>query len=73
MVCIVWFGGSMILDADGTSNLTGEKFIAFIVVFSQLLRPIQGISNSIGYMNKTKASIDRINTILNTDEKIHEV
>ena len=73
MVCIVWFGGSMILDADGTSNLTGEKFIAFIVVFSQLLRPTQGISNSIGYMNKTKASIDRINTILNTDEKIHEV
>jgi ATP-binding cassette, subfamily B, bacterial MsbA len=73
MVCIVWFGGSMILDGDGTSNLTGEKFIAFIVVFSQLLRPIQGISNSIGYMNKTKASIDRINTILNTDEKIKEV
>jgi subfamily B ATP-binding cassette protein MsbA len=73
MVCIVWFGGSMILDGDGTSNLTGEKFIAFIVVFSQLLRPIQGISNSIGYMNKTKASIDRINTILNTDEKIIEV
>ena len=72
MVCIVWFGGSMILDNDGTSDLTGEKFIAFIVVFSQLLRPIQGISNSIGYMNKTKASLERINTILDTDEKIIE-
>ena len=63
----------MILDANGTSSLTGEKFIAFIVVFSQLLRPIQGVATSIGYMNKTKASIDRINTILNTDEKIIEV
>lgn len=73
MVCIVWFGGSMILDANGTSSLTGEKFIAFIVVFSQLLRPIQGVATSIGYMNKTKASIDRINAILNTDEKIIEV
>jgi len=72
MVCIVWFGGSMILDNDGTSDLTGEKFIAFIVVFSQLLRPIQGISNSIGYMNKTKASLERINAILDTDEKIIE-
>ncbi len=72
MVCIVWFGGSMILDNDGTSDLTGEKFIAFIVVFSQLLRPIQGISNSIGYMNKTKASLERINAILDTDEKITE-
>lgn len=72
MVCIVWFGGSMILDNNGTSDLTGEKFIAFIVVFSQLLRPIQGISNSIGYMNKTKASLERINAILDTDEKIIE-
>jgi subfamily B ATP-binding cassette protein MsbA len=72
MVCIVWFGGSMILENKGTTDLTGEKFIAFIVVFSQLLRPIQGISNSIGYMNKTKASLERINAILETDEKIIE-
>jgi subfamily B ATP-binding cassette protein MsbA len=41
-------------------------------VFSQLLRPIQGIASSIGFLNKTKASQDRINDVLTTDEKIFE-
>jgi subfamily B ATP-binding cassette protein MsbA len=70
LVCIVWFGGGMIIDMQ--TDLTGGKFITFIVVFSQLLRPIQGIASSIGFLNKTKASQDRINDILNTDEKIFE-
>ena len=73
LVCIVWFGGGMILDNKPGTNLTGGEFIAFIVVFSQLLRPIQGVANSIGFLNKTKASQDRINEILNSDEKIFEV
>jgi len=73
LVCIVWFGGSMILDVEKDALLTGEKFIAFIVIFSQLLRPIQGVATSIGFLNKTKASQDRINEILNSDEKIIEV
>ena len=70
LVCIVWFGGSMIIDMQ--TDLTGGKFITFIVVFSQLLRPIQGIASSIGFLNKTKASQDRINDVLTTDEKIFE-
>ena len=73
MVCIVWFGGSMILDTKSESTLNGAEFIAFIVVFSQLLRPIQGISNSMGFINKAKVSLDRIHEILNSDEKIFEV
>ena len=71
MMCLVWFGGSMILSGDSIGNeLTGELFITFIIVFSQLLRPIQGISNSIANLNKSKASQDRINDIINLDEKI---
>ncbi len=70
LVCIVWFGGGMILDKQ--TDLTGAKFITFIVVFSQLLRPIQSIATAIGFLNKTKASQDRINEILSTDEKIFE-
>lgn len=72
MLGILWFGGSMILDAKNTSGLTGEEFLAFIVVFSQLLRPIQGIATSIGNLNKAKASQDRINAILQADERIYE-
>jgi subfamily B ATP-binding cassette protein MsbA len=73
MLCLVWFGGSMIIDMTSGTSLTGEVFLTFIIVFSQLLRPIQGISTNIGFLNKAKASQDRINEILNSDEKIVEV
>lgn len=72
MLGIVWFGGSMILDAKESNGLTGEEFLTFIIVFSQLLRPIQGIATSIANLNKAKASQDRINELLNADERIIE-
>jgi len=72
MICIVWYGGTMILDNEANS-LTGEEFIGFILVFSQLLRPIQGISTSVANINKAKASLERINEVLEADEKIMEV
>jgi len=73
MLSLVWFGGSMIIDMTADNTLTGEVFITFIIVFSQLLRPIQGISTNIGFLNKAKASQDRINEILDSDEKIIEI
>lgn len=73
MLSIVWYGGSLILDSTNSTGFDGSHFVAFIIVFSQLLRPIQGIAQSMANMNKAKASQDRINDILNTDEKIHDV
>jgi len=72
MIGIVWYGGTMILDGRATSGFTGPQFIGFILVFSQLLRPIQGVASSIANLNRSKASQDRINEILNADEKILE-
>jgi subfamily B ATP-binding cassette protein MsbA len=73
MMCLVWFGGKQILEGNqGGHALTGELFITFIVVFSQLLRPIQAVSSGIAVINKGKVSLDRINEILHSDEKIHE-
>jgi subfamily B ATP-binding cassette protein MsbA len=73
MMCLVWFGGSMILQTNEKQLLTGEVFITFVIVFSQLLRPIQGISSNITYLNKAKASLDRINEVLDADERIYEL
>lgn len=73
MICIVWYGGSLILDNPDGSNFTGQEFVAFIIVFSQLLRPIQGMARSVANLNKSKASQDRINDVLNADEQIYEV
>ena len=71
LMVIVWYGGSLILDTTN-SSLTAPQFITFIVIFMQLLVPIQGISSSISNLNKARASQDRINHILNTDEKIND-
>ncbi len=72
MLCIAWFGGKMILDSAGTGGLTGEEFVGFIIVFSQLLRPIQGVANSMAVLQKASISQNRINEILDSDEKIFE-
>jgi len=73
MLGLVWVGGSMILGSSTEQALTGKVFITFIIVFSQLLRPIQGISTCLANLNKAKASQDRINEILDWDEQITEV
>lgn len=69
MISIVWFGGSMILDGAG-DGFTGEEFIGFIVVFSQLLVPVQNIAKNSANLSKAKASQERIEEILTADEKI---
>ena len=71
MLLLVWFGGNLILDQKG-NGLTGEVFMTFIIVFSQLLRPIQGVSSSIANMTKATVSLERINNILEEDERIIE-
>jgi len=70
---LVWFGGNLILE--GSSNgegLTGELFITFIIVFSQLLRPIQSIANQAAVLQKARVSLDRVNDILSIKDHILE-
>ena len=70
MVLIVWYGGTMILDGESTSQFTGKEFIGFIIVFSQLLVPIQNIAKNFANLSKAKASQERIDEIMELDEKI---
>ncbi len=72
MVAMVWFGGSLILSND-YKEISGEQFIGFIIVFSQLVRPVQGMFTAWSYIKKGMASYERINEILHSDLKIHEV
>lgn len=72
MLIIVWYGGLLVLDINTNSTLTGPQFLGFILIFSQLTRPVSGIAKSIANLNKSSASQDRINEILNADEKIYE-
>lgn len=70
MVAIVWFGGRLILEEKG--DLTGEEFIGFIIVFSQLLRPIAGVANGIASFKKAEASLERIDEVLEIKDSILE-
>jgi len=70
MVCIVWFGGKLILEDKG--DLTGEQFVTFIIVFSQLLRPIAGIANGLTSFKKAEASLERIDEVLDIEDSILE-
>ncbi|MBK9191348.1 MAG: ABC transporter ATP-binding protein [Crocinitomicaceae bacterium] len=73
LISIVWFGGKIILEkGGGTSAMTGDEFIAFIIVFSQLLRPVSGIASGLAATSKGSASIDRINEILDLTEQIQD-
>lgn len=71
MVIMVWFGGKLILAGE-QGALDGEQFIGFVLVFSQLLRPIQGISSAYSNINKGLASINRIYEVLDVKERIIE-
>jgi len=73
LVTIVWFGGKIILEkSGGSSGMTADEFIAFIIVFSQLLRPIGGIASGLAAVSKGSASIDRINEVLDLTETIED-
>jgi len=66
MVGLVFYGGHLVLDG----NLEGQQFFGFIILFSQLLRPVQGVAHAMGCLARGQASIERINHILDADERI---
>lgn len=71
---IVWYGGSLILESTtlNVDGMDGEQFIAFIVIFSQLLRPIGNVASGMTATKKAEASLDRINAILDVEDSISE-
>lgn len=73
MIALVWYGGKLILENNGAgSSMTGQQFIAFIVIFSQLLRPISSIAGGMAFMSKASASLERINHIVNLTDAIED-
>lgn len=68
LIAIVWFGGKLVLEDNG--GMTGEQFIAFIVIFSQFLRPISSIASALTYLKKAEVSLDRVNEIIDIEDSI---
>lgn len=69
VVLILMFLGGM-LALKGEANMTPDKLIAFLIVFSQIIQPAKNITTAWFSIQKGMASIDRVEQILEADEKI---
>jgi subfamily B ATP-binding cassette protein MsbA len=70
LMIIMYFGSTLAMK--GVGNLDQERLIAFLVVFSQIIQPAKNITTAWFSIQKGMASIDRIDQILEAEEKIVE-
>ena len=70
VMILMYFG--CVLALNGTGNMTPDRLIAFLVVFSQIIQPAKNITTAWFAIQKGLASIDRIDQILEAEEKIIE-
>jgi ATP-binding cassette, subfamily B, bacterial MsbA len=70
VMILMWVGGNLALQGSG--SMSPDKLITFLVVFSQIIQPAKNITTAYFSIQKGMASIDRIDQILNAEEKIAE-
>lgn len=71
MMVLMFYGGNLVLS--GNSGLSSELFIAYIIVFSQVIVPAKNISTAYFNIQKGLASMDRIKYILSAEETIKDI
>jgi len=67
---ILWYGGRLIFS--GNSSLTGEWFVAYIALFTQIINPFKNLSNAFYNVQKGSGAIARIEQVLNTPNPIQD-
>jgi subfamily B ATP-binding cassette protein MsbA len=70
VMILMYVGGNFALNGEG--NMTPDKLIAFLIIFSQIIQPAKNITTAYFSIQKGMASIDRIDQILDAEEKIVE-
>ncbi len=70
MAAIAYIGGSYVLGAE--PSLTGDSFLGFIIIFSQLLAPIKGFSQGWSGITRGGASGQRIFDLLAVENTVKE-
>ncbi len=67
---VMYFGSTIVLSESG--EMTPEQLIVFLAVFSQLIPPVKNITTMYFNVQKGLASLERIEYILNAEERIEE-
>jgi len=70
IIIIMWYGGSMVLNQN--FSMLPQTFIAYLVIFSQIIPPSKDLSTAYYNLQRGLASLDRINEILEADTTINE-
>lgn len=65
---IVYFGGSLVLT--GQSSLTSSEFIAYIAIFSQVMRPAKALSDAFSAIHTGLAAGKRVLDLIDTKPEI---
>ncbi|OFX85673.1 MAG: antibiotic ABC transporter ATP-binding protein [Bacteroidetes bacterium GWF2_33_16] len=68
IVLVMWLGGNLVLSQDAV--MSPQTFIAYIVIFSQIIPPAKEVSNVYYNLQRGLASLDRINGILDAEVTI---
>ncbi len=68
VVVVLWFGGKMVLS--GSSSLTPETFITFVVIFSQIINPAKSFATAFYHIQRGMAAAERAMEILNTKDTV---
>ncbi|MCL2593059.1 MAG: ABC transporter ATP-binding protein/permease [Defluviitaleaceae bacterium] len=71
VVFIVLYGGNLILS-DAVGALSGSEFVAFVILFSQILVPTKSLARAVTDFQRGIVSAERVFTILDTDTEIKE-
>lgn len=73
VLCILYYGGRLVLENNSAFALNAGDFIAYIAIFSQLIQPLKALSNASYNIQKGSASIERIETLINEKVEIQEL
>lgn len=72
VLVILYYGGRLILANDSGMLLNAADFITYIAFFSQLIQPLKALSSASFNIQKGAASIERIESLINTPITIKE-
>lgn len=61
VVCVLWYGGRLVLR---NSFLDPGDFLAYILIFSQIIQPVKVLSAASYHIKKGAASVDRIESLI---------
>jgi subfamily B ATP-binding cassette protein MsbA len=70
IIILMYIGGMLALT--GEAHMTPDRLIAYLIIFSQIIQPAKNIATAWFSVQKGMASIDRVDQILEAEEKIIE-